>query len=117
MSWLRKVQRPSAGDVGALCASDPQWVQDLPALHEYLCSTVGPDGAPRRTSTLTLFAESGSWKCFLNDRAENCTLCASGDTVDAALCALEVMLEGERVPWRFSDRPAQENGKKQRRGS
>lgn len=117
MAWIKAVRRPDGplGSGGA--AADPLWVQEYPALHEYLTAGTGPDGAVRRTSTITFFTEHGSWKCFLNERDAGASLCASGDSVAGALSALEVMLEQEAVPWRFSDPPAAKNGRPRGRGA
>ena len=117
MSWLRQVRRPD-GPLGAGgLARDPVWLQEYPAIHEYCTAGVHPDGSVRRVATITLFAEGGSWKCYFNERDAGASLCASADTVAGALAAVEVMLEGECPPWRFSDRPAGPHGKKGRRGS
>jgi hypothetical protein len=104
MSWIKKLRRPEDSPGGGAAASDPDWVSELPALHDYLTLLQDPDGSPRRPSTLTLFAEHGSFKVYLNDRDSGASLCASGSTVAATLSALEVMLEGDSAPWRFSDR-------------
>jgi len=114
MSWVSKLRRPS-GEAGRPAdAVDQQWVHDLPALHEFLTLGTHADGSPRRTSTLTLFADGGSWKCFLNERDGGASLCATGGSIADALSALEVMLEGENPPWRFSDAAGPSNGKKRR---
>jgi hypothetical protein len=117
MGWLRQVRRPEGPLGSGGLAVDAEWVQEFPALHEYVTYGVNPDGSVRRTSTLTLFAEGGSWKVFLNERDSGASLCASGETVSGALSALEVMLEGESPPWRFSDRGGPQNGRKSRKGS
>ena len=117
MSWVKQIRRPDGGPGAGGVVSDPDWVRELPALHEYLTLGTHPDGTVRRTSTLTLFAEHGSWKAWLNERDAGASLCASGPTVADTLAALEVMLEAENCPWRFSDAPKQENGRRPRRGS
>lgn len=117
MSWLRAVRRPDGPNGAGGLATDPLWVSELPALHEYLTLGTNPDGTPRRTSTLTLFAEHGSFKLYLNERDAGASLCASGSTVQDTLAALEVLLEAENVPWRFSDRAEQPSGRGRRRGS
>jgi hypothetical protein len=117
LSFLRQVRRPD-GPLGAGgVATDPDWVRDYPAIHEYVTTGANPDGSPRRTSTLTVFAEHGSFKVYLNERDSGASLCSSGSTVGEALTALEVMLEGESPPWRFSDRQPAANGRRGRRGS
>jgi hypothetical protein len=116
MGWLKAVRRPDGPLGSGGVARDPVWVSDYPAIHEFVTAGTNEDGSIRRTSTLTFFAESGSWKVYLNERDAGASLCASGDTVAGALGALEVMLESENPPWRFSERPAQANGRKGRKG-
>lgn len=117
MSWLKKLRRPEDSPGGGSAATDSDWMSDFPALHDYLTLLQDPDGGPRRTSTLAIFAESGSFKIYLNDRESGASLCASGGTIASALSALETMLEGDTAPWRFSDRPRPEPGRKGKKGS
>jgi hypothetical protein len=117
MSWLKRLKRPEENPGGGSAALDPDWVSELPALHDYLTLLSDPDGSPRRTATIALFAEHGSWKVYLNDRDSGASLCASGGTVAGALSALEVMLEGDNAPWRFSDRPKPASAGKGKRSS
>lgn len=117
MSWIRKFQRPDGPPPDAPAATDGEWMQDFPALHEYLTAVRDVDGKSRRTSTLTLFADGGSWKGFLNERALGCSLCATGSTIADVLSALEVMLEGDSPPWRWEERPGRPGGKKGRPGT
>jgi len=117
MSWLKSVQRPDCASGSGGLVSDPVWLHEYPALHDYLTLGTGTDGLARRTSTLTLFAELGSWKCYLNERDAGASLCATGPSVQDALSALEAMLEAENTPWRFSDRAERNVSRKQRRGS
>jgi hypothetical protein len=117
MSWLRQVRRPSGPLGSGGVAVDPVWVSEYPALHEFVTAGTNPDGSVRRTGTVTLFAEMGTWKVFYNDRDSGGSLCATAETVAGALSALEVMLEGENPPWRFSDRPEPRNGRRKGKGS
>lgn len=117
MSWLREVRRPTAPNGAPLGPVDPDWVSEYPALHEYLTVGQNPDGSVRRTSTLTLFVDGGAWKLFLNERHSGASLCSSGSTIASVLSALEVMLESESIPWRFSDRPEQSNGRPRKKGT
>ena len=117
MGWIKAVRRPDDGSGSGGAAVDPLWVSEFPALHEYLSLGTNADGTPRRTATLTLFTEHGSWKCFLNERDAGASLCASGDTVSGALSALEVMLEAENTPWRFSEREKPDPARRSRKSS
>jgi len=116
MAWIREVRRPDEGHGANSHACDAGWLSEYPALHEYLVVSTNPDGSPRRTSTLTLFAEHGSFKGFLNERQSGASLCATGDSVAATLSALEVMLEAENTPWRFSDRAKEGNRQRLKKG-
>lgn len=117
MSWIKRIRNPNADPGNGAAATDPGWVQEFPALHDYLTLRTDSDGASRRTATLALFAESGSWKLYLNDRDTGASLCASGGSVADTLSALEAMLEADNAPWRFSDRPRQDGGRRGRKGS
>jgi hypothetical protein len=117
VSWIKSVRSPEGFNGSGGVALDSEWMQQYPALHDYITLGTNPDGTLRRTSTITLFADMGTWKCYLNERDSGASLCATGSSVSDTLAALEVMLEAEVTPWRFSDRPRQENGKKSRRGS
>jgi len=117
MHWVRKLQRPTAATGGSDAAVDSDWMRDLPAVHEHLVARLDADGAVRRTGTLTVFAEDGSWKCYLNNRADGCSLCASGDTIASALCALETLLEAADTPWRWQEAPASRGQRRRGRGA
>jgi hypothetical protein len=102
MGWVSKQRRPADGASAPAVSSDPEWVLQLPALHEFCTLERHDDGTARRVSTVTIFADGGSWKVFCNERDLGCSLCASGPTIAEALGALEVMLESENPPWRLS---------------
>lgn len=116
MQWIKKLRRTGRGAVAAVEAKDSSWIEAYPALHEYLTCLVGEDGKPRQAATLNLFTESGSWKAWLNDRAEGASLCASGETVEGLLGALEAMLESANPPWRLRPLDEGQNGRKGKRG-
>jgi hypothetical protein len=117
VSWIKQIRRPDQAAPAGSVATDPVWLHELPALHDYMVCSTNPDGSARRTASLTVFAEHGSFKLWLNDRDSGASLCVSGDTVAGALSSLEAVLEAENPPWRFSDRGRGENGRKGRRGS
>jgi len=117
MGWIRDLRSAGAGGGPGRDASDPEWLQSFPALHDYLTARTGPDGSPRRTATLTIFVDGPAWKCFINERDAGASLCSSGSTVAAALSSLEVMLEDEDTPWRFSDPEPAPGPRKPRKGS
>lgn len=117
MSWVSKLRHSSGAGGGVPVASDPDWLSLYPALHEFLTLASHDDGSVRRTSTITLFVDTGSWKAFLNERDSSCSLCASGPNIPDTLSALEVLLESENPPWRFSGAPAGPQARKKKPGS
>jgi hypothetical protein len=112
MSWVSRNRRSPGAAAGPPVSHDAEWSMQLPAIHEYMVLLRHEDGSARRTATLTVFADTGSWKVFLNDRDSGTSLCASGPSVNDALGALEVMLEGENPPWRLCERQGEASGRK-----
>jgi hypothetical protein len=80
MGWVSRMRRPTGDTPVPASAVDSDWLSEFPALHEYVSLDHHDDGAARRTSTVTIFADGPSWKCFLNDRDSACSLCATGSS-------------------------------------
>ena len=116
MGWIRDLRSGSNGGLPGRAAVDSEWLQSYPAIHDHLVERTRPDGQPRRTSTLTVFADGPGWKVFLNERDAGASLCATGGTIAAALSALEVLLEEEDTPWRFDSLEPGNLSKKKRQG-
>lgn len=72
-----------------------------PFIHAFLTSTQGEKkGEIRLTSTLTLCVDDGTPKAILNDREEQASLFASGESFAAAQDALERKLAEGTKEWR-----------------
>jgi len=82
-----------------------------PRLWEMLTETKYEDGSPRKTATITFFIDEGCVKVCLNDRDQSLAAFCSGDTLDAALRALEAGLEAESLEWRRSQMSSKKKGK------
>jgi hypothetical protein len=81
--------------------SDPTWAEKWPFIHAFLTSTEGEaKGEVRLTSTLNFCLDDGVPKAILNDREEQCSLFASGDSWEAARDALEAKLAAGSKEWR-----------------
>ncbi len=74
----------------------------VPAVLEYLSSSVYADGASRVRSTLLVLVEDGSVKVCLSDRDQEQSLWRSASSLEDALLALEATLEGDHQDWRRS---------------
>jgi len=99
MSFLSRAKKANdqPGDPRAL---DPAFLSVFPALHEYLTATSYPDGQPRRTASLTMFAEEGLWKACLSDRDTEQSLFVSSNVWGALIEELELLLQEEDPPFR-----------------
>lgn len=79
--------------------------EHAPAVLEFMTALVGPDGEPRKTATITLFAERGMFHVVLSERQEGLKLFASGSGLLDALRALDGRLIDDPVDWQVDDRP------------
>lgn len=101
MSFLQRSTPSTNGSAAGVVPPDG-WSRTLPALSEYLFSEVYPDGTRRQRATLTVMAgDARGVKVVLNDREEGRSLWATGDDLDGALEALEIMLQQPVTPWRM----------------
>lgn len=96
---------------GSPAAQDPSLAVDHPLLLEHLTATAWEGGKLRKTSSLTVFADRGLWKCFLNERNSDQSLCVTGESILALLDVLEAALEQPDADWRASNRQ-QESGRR-----
>jgi hypothetical protein len=80
-------------------ADDKVMAKATPALLEFLTLNQ-VEGKARKTATLTVFTDSGLWKCFLNDRESGKQLAASADTFSGLLTALEGRITSDDPEWR-----------------
>ena len=66
---------------------------NLPDVVSFLSLSTWPDGSPRATGTVMLFAEGGSWKAWVHDRDAAMGMFASAGTL---LDLMEVVDEAVR---------------------
>lgn len=79
-----------AGDVGVL----------YPTLWSYLTQTRWDDGTERKTSSVTVFMDSGQLKCVLKDKETGLSLWAAGVGFDSLFSVLESLLNDPTAVWR-----------------
>lgn len=79
---------------------DGDFANVYPLVFSYLTQTKWPDGSPRQTSTLSVFADGAVMKCVLKDRhAGLCLWCAS-KTIGDLFGVLEALLSDPGAEWR-----------------
>ena len=105
--WYVPISRKASSDGGGAAggrgaAADPDLARECPGVLEYLTLTTFSDGSEREVATLLVFSEEGLWKACLNDRAEGCSLWATGSTLFEALGAMDAMLTQGTASWRRS---------------
>jgi len=111
------IKRPEPSDAVVVVPGGAQrgesWVL-YPTLCEWLASDRYEDGTPRRTSTVTLFADGSGFKASLNDRDSDRVAFVSAAEIEGVLALLEAKLTESSLDWRKNG-PG--GGKKPRRGS
>lgn len=81
-------------------AAGGDWGVLFPTLVEYLTSDRYEDGSARLTSTLLVFAESGTWKACFADRDNDRNTFVSAGTPEGCLGVLEERLKSDTVEWK-----------------
>jgi len=97
------VERPKAGSGivgGAFSAPVGTFLSDCPLLCGYIADVAYSDGGPRKTSTITLFAEGGCLKACLSDRDLGRTAWVTAAAVEEILYAFEQGLATDSLDWR-----------------
>lgn len=106
-------QMPKLADLGAEYGS---WEKLCPELATWLCDGSYEDGAAKGEVTVTLRRNVTTISATLKIEDGGLCLRASGDTVDDALVALELMLGASQVPWEVDPYPLGGNKKNRKRG-
>lgn len=88
------------GATGVNAADCPMLKKRCPTVLQYLTSLAWPDGQPRDVGSLVVFARDGLWSVALGDKETDLQLWGGGDTLEAALIALESNLKLPRPDWR-----------------
>jgi len=82
-----------------MAAEDAGFAATRPATHDFLSVTL-IGGAPRRTGTITVFAEDGRFKVCLNDREHKISCFVASETLLGLLDAVEDILLSGKGDWR-----------------
>jgi hypothetical protein len=90
--WLRKAVEVSESPEGAVHFRDAEFEKEYPALYDFLASKIGPNGKPRESACLLVFARDNEVTCCLKDRGLKRAFYGRSDGVLAALKALEAEL-------------------------
>lgn len=79
---------------------DSAFVDDYPALAEYMTLNHWDNGDARETATLLIFVEDGRFKACVNDREESRSGWVSADGFRSLLEAVEKGLREGTIDWR-----------------
>ena len=100
-TYLKKVEVAENDPACATwCSEDFEDAVRWPALQEFLCVAVWPDGSSRTTGTITVFVDEGKLKACLNDRAQGLVAFRSAESVLGLFDQLEGLLRGTSGDWR-----------------
>ena len=116
MSFLRKLEAvPGSGQSD--CMPDPEFQETFPAMSEFMTAPSYPDGSAREKATVSVFFEDGVFKACLNERDRGLVLFVSEAKFACLFEALELLLQGEHVPWRISKQVVAKGGQKAKKGT
>lgn len=99
---LVTLKRPGGGGEGKGKGKpnvDKAFADKYPYLWAFLSAGAWEDGTTRQTSTMTLFADNGTWSAAFTDRDTDQTCWASALTLEGLLEALESRVQ-EAGSWR-----------------
>lgn len=109
---IKKPQPTQAtGGVPGGARTGDDWVL-YPTLMEFLSEDRYDDGSPRRTATVTLFADAGTVKGSLNDRDLDRVAFVSAESLAALLVILEAKLSESSLDWRDNQGKGRGKGRK-----
>lgn len=99
---MKYVTKPVRGEQGSLVAgpTDAKLEAIAPALCEWLTAGRWDDGKPRKTGTVMLVAESGTWKAWVHDRDAGRSAWLSAASIVELVQALERLCSGGPAEWR-----------------
>jgi len=98
---LRKRSQESPPQGVPHATADIVFPPALSELKQHMVCTRYPDSKePRETTTLTLFTDQGTLKCFINDRDNEVTTCVTGDSWAGLWQAVEKALQDPKTEWR-----------------
>jgi len=107
MSLKHYKPKTAGGAPGGPCttAPDGELQATCPALEEFLRETELSPGKGRKTGTILLFTEGGSWKACLADRELGLVAFVAGASFRDVLGSAEGLLEGSDGDWRPTRQP------------
>ena len=100
--FTERRRKEGAAVKGGVVQRDPRIEKAYPALWDYLTTSTTSAGKVRRTTTVLVFVDEGSWKACVNDRDTGEVGFVSSDTAMGLLEALERTLAGDAMEWRAS---------------
>jgi len=92
--FLKQVAAKTAATERTMELEDQWMAKKTPALYDFLCCKIGPDGKPRQTSSLTVFAREGYFHATLRDKGMKRTWWADGSTFLDSIFNLEAEISG-----------------------
>ena len=99
--FQKPVQQSGGASSGnGVAAECPLLKKRCPTVLQYLTALSWPDGEVREVGSLVVFAKDGLWSIALGDKQTDLQLWGGGDTLEAALMALEANLKLPKPDWR-----------------
>jgi len=103
-----RLKGAAPGAAAAAPPTDKAFQEKYPGLWEFMTEISWGDGKPRTPATVNVFAESGTWKACLHDRATGLVAFVASPSFLGLWTVLEKGLQDDKLDWRASSaRPGQ----------
>jgi hypothetical protein len=100
VKWIKTKTGKQLGAKGGPPCTDPLFVEQCPAVGEFMTLAVGEKNAKRETSTLMVNISEGRVNVGLHDREDETWLWRSGETLIEAIQAIDSAIQDGTADWR-----------------
>jgi len=97
---MKKPEKRAATTGTKMSFLDAAFAERWPTVTDWLTTVRWDDGSTRRASSYKVFVDDGALKVAFHDADEDRTLFVTGDSVEGALDALEMVLKEGNGVWK-----------------
>jgi len=100
LALIKRAAKDQVDLAHAAAASAGKLSVSVAALSEFICLTKWDDGSTRKTGSVTIFTEEGSWKAWINDKDAARSSVCSAASLGALLTLIDDKLQDDSLEWR-----------------
>jgi len=99
-NFVRRARETLKNASTAAYPDDAGFIENYPAIWDFMTCDRYDDGKARQRSSLTVFCDGAAFKASLNDKEAKCSAFVSGTTFSDVLSVLEAALQDDTADWR-----------------